>query len=98
MAVRTRDEILSSIREHFGDDTSDETLVLVEDLTDTITDFENKAKTNGTDWEQKYKDNDAAWRKKYRDRFFSGGSVDDDDEPEQPEKKNYTFENLFKEG
>lgn len=98
MAIRTREEILNSVRSHFGDDTSDETLALVEDITDTITDFENKAKNNGTDWEQKYKDNDAAWRKKYRDRFFSGDSSDDDDEPEPPNKKNYSFENLFKEG
>lgn len=98
MAIRTREEILNSVRSHFGDDTSDEALALVEDITDTINDFENKAKNDGTDWEQKYKDNDAAWRKKYRDRFFSGDSSDDDDEPEPPNKKNYSFENLFKEG
>lgn len=98
MAVRTRDEILTSIRSHFGDDTSDEALALVEDLTDTINDFENKANNKGENWEQKYKDNDAAWRKKYRDRFFSGGSVEEEEEIEEPKKKNYTFENLFKEG
>lgn len=97
MAVRSKEEILTSIRSHFGDDTSDETLALVEDITDTITDFENKAKPDGVNWEQKYNENDAAWRKKYRDRFFSGGS-DDDDEPEQPKNKKYSFENLFKEG
>lgn len=98
MAVRTREEILNSVRERFGDDTSDETLALVEDLTDTITDYEQKANNNGQNWKQKYEDNDAAWRKKYRDRFFSGGKDDDDDEPEPPKKKNYSFENLFKEG
>ena len=98
MAVRTREEILNSVRSHFGDDTSDETLTLVEDLTDTITDFEQKANNNGQNWKQRYEENDAAWRKKYRDRFFSGGSSDDDDEPEPPNKKNYSFENLFKEG
>lgn len=98
MAVRTREEILNSVRTHFGEDTSDETLALVEDITDTIIDFENKAKNDGTNWKQKYEDNDAAWRKKYRDRFFSGGSEEDDDESEPPKKKNYSFENLFKEG
>ena len=96
MAIRTREEILNSIRSHFGEDTSDETLALVEDISDTISDFENKANNDGQNWKQRYEENDAAWRKKYRDRFFSGSS--DDDEPEQPEKKNYTFENLFKEG
>lgn len=98
MAVRTREEILNSIRTHIGDDASDEALALVEDLTDTITDFENKANNDGQNWRQRYEENDAAWRKKYRDRFFSGGSGEDDDEPEPPKKKNYSFENLFKEG
>lgn len=98
MAVRTRDEILNSIRTHFGEDTSDEALALVEDLTDTITDFENKANNDGQNWKQRYEENDAAWRKKYRDRFFSGGSDGDNDDPEPPSKKNYSYENLFKEG
>lgn len=98
MAVRTREEILQSVRERFGDDTSDDSLALVEDITDTITDLENKANNDNTNWKKKYEDNDAAWRKKYRDRFFSGGSDDDKDEPDEPQKKNYTYENLFKEG
>lgn len=98
MAVRTREEILNSIRTHIGEDASDEALALVEDLTDTITDYENKANNDGQNWKQRYEENDAAWRKKYRDRFFSGSSDVDDDEPEPTKKKNYTFENLFKEG
>lgn len=98
MAVRTREEILQSVRERFGDDTSDDSLALVEDITDTITDLENKANNDNTNWKKKYEDNDAAWRKKYRDRFFSGGSDDDKYELEEPKKKNYTYENLFKEG
>ena len=96
--IKTKDEILASIRGHLGDDASDEALALVEDITDTITDYENKANNNGENWEQKYRENDAAWRKKYRDRFF--GDVDDnDDQIEVPAaKKNLTFDNLFKEG
>lgn len=98
MAVRTREEILNSVREHFGDDTSDATLALVEDLTDTITDYEQKANNEGTNWKQKYEENDAAWRKKYRDRFFSDDSGDIDDEPDPSQKKNYSYDKLFKEG
>ena len=98
MAVRTREEILNSVRERFGDDTTDETLALVEDITDTLTDLENKNANSGENWEQKYKENDAAWRKKYRDRFFSGGSDDDGGEPDPNPTKNYSYENLFKEG
>ena len=98
MAIRTREEILTAIRTRLGDDTSDEALALVEDITDTITDFENKANNDGVNWEQKYKDNDAAWRKKYRDRFYSGGKGDDDDDDKPEPKRKLTFENLFKEG
>lgn len=98
MAVRTREEILASIRSSFGDDTSDDTIALVEDITDTLTDFENKANNDNTNWKKKYEDNDEAWRKKYRDRFFSDGSEDDDTDSEPTSKKKYSFENLFKEG
>ena len=98
MAVRTREEILNSVRNRIGDDNSDDALSLIEDLTDTMSDLENKANNDGQNWKQKYEENDATWRKKYRDRFFSGGSCDDDDEPEPTRKKNYSFENLFKEG
>lgn len=99
MAIRTREELLTSIREHMGDDTSDDALALVEDITDTLTDMENRNNNNDENWEQKYKDNDAAWRKKYRDRFFSGKGEEEDDTPPEPTpKKKLTFENLFKEG
>lgn len=98
MAIRTREEILNSLREQMGDDASDESLALIEDITDTMTDLESKG-NNGTNWEQKYKDNDAAWRKKYRDRFFSGKNEPEEDEDDEPgEQKKLTFENLFKEG
>lgn len=98
MAVRTREEILTSIRSRFGDDTSDDTIALVEDITDTLADFENKANNDNTNWKKKYEDNDEAWRKKYRDRFFSDGSEDDDPSSEPTSKKDYSFEKLFKEG
>ena len=95
MAVRTKDQILESVRQHFGEDTSDETLALVEDITDTLTDMENN--NDSENWKKKYEENDAAWRKKYRDRFFSADSGDDVDEPDPQPRKKLTFENLFKE-
>lgn len=93
--IKTKDEILTSIKEKFGDDTSDETLSLIEDITDTLDDYVAKT-SDSTDWEQKYKDNDAEWRKKYKDRFFKsdGNSSEDFDDPE-PEPKKLRFEDLF---
>lgn len=98
MAIKTREEILAAVSGRFGDDTSDETLALVEDITDTITDLEKKANNEGENWKQKYEENDAAWRKKYRDRFFSGSKPEEEDEPLDEPTKNYSYENLFKEG
>lgn len=62
MAIRTREEILESIRNIVGDSTDDNTLQVLEDVTDTFTDFENKT-ANQTDWEARYKENDEGWRK-----------------------------------
>lgn len=100
MAVKTKEEILSLIKDHLGDDTSDTALQLVEDINDTLDSLEKPA--DSEDWKTKYEQNDAEWRKKYRDRFFNTGSTDDKpneplepEEPEEPEDP-VTFDDLFK--
>lgn len=99
MAIRTREEILESIRNIVGDRTDDNTLQVLEDVTDTFTDFENKT-ANQTDWEAKYKENDEGWRKKYAERFYTGDpSVPPkNNEPviDEPDGKPTRFEELFK--
>ena len=94
MAVRTHEEIMENLRTSFGESADDSVIALMEDITDTLNDLENRTKDN-TDWRTRYEENDSAWRKKYRDRFF--GVVDVQEE--EPEKPNIlTYENLFKEG
>lgn len=98
MAVKKIDEIMSAINERFKDDTTDETLAFIEDVNDTLSDYDARTKDN-TNWEKKYNENDEKWRKRYRDRFFGKSDdededdFDDDDEP----KKKLTFSDLFKE-
>ena len=98
MAIRTREEILESIRNIIGDRTDDNTLQVLEDVTDTFADFENKT-ANQTDWEAKYKENDEGWRKKYAERFYtSDPSVHpQNNEPviDEPDDKLTRFEELF---
>lgn len=92
---RSKDELLNLIKDRIGEDTSDEALGLVEDISDTLDDYESRA---AVDWENKYKENDKMWREKYRDRFYSGESKDDPYKPDEEEKpKRLTFEELFKE-
>lgn len=100
MAIRSKDEILEQIQVRFGEDTSDETISFLEDVTDTFTDLETRASGDGVDWKAKYEENDNEWRQKYRDRFFSpevndneGDAVVDTnlDDSEPPK----TFDDLF---
>lgn len=98
MAVRTREEIIDSIRNIVGDSTDDNTLQVLEDVTDTFTDFENKT-ANQTDWEAKYKENDEGWRKKYAERFYTGDSSvppkNNDTVIDESDDKPTRFEELF---
>lgn len=94
--VRTRDELLNAIKGKIGDDVSDDSLQLIEDLTDTLSDYDTKV-NDTTNWKEKYEQNDNEWRQKYRDRFFNSGSEELDDESKKPEQqKPLRFEDLFK--
>lgn len=96
MAILKKDEIMQSIRDRIGADTSDEALAFIENIEDTLNDYENKTKNDGVDWREKYEQNDAEWRKRYRERFFSGSPVEEQEEPIETPKR-LTFEQLFKE-
>ena len=96
MAVKTREEILEAVRARVGEQTDDETISFLEDVSDTFTDLENKANYAGEDWKTKYEENDREWRRKYTERFFSTNTEPEPDpettpEPEKPKK----FEDLF---
>lgn len=98
MAIKTKDEIMNAVKERLGEDTSDEALTLIEDLSDTIDNLSD-TQNDGTDWKTRYEQNDAQWRQRYRDRFFNQ-TVQGNDEPEEPvepeEKAPMTFNELFK--
>lgn len=97
MAIKSKDEILSAIRSRFEEDTSDETIAFIEDVSDTFTDLENKARGDGKDWQAEAKRIDNEWREKYKARFFSGKTPEepDDDPDPEAENKTYNFEDLF---
>ena len=98
--VKSKDEILTAIRDRIGDDTSDSALSLLEDVTDTITDFESKAKGDGKDWKAEAERIEKEWREKYKARFFGGEEGVEKSETivsDEPDEKNYTFESLFEE-
>lgn len=102
MAVKTSSELLDSIKGILGDNTSDEAIALLEDVSDTLK--ANEKPSDGVNWQEKYEQNDAAWREKYRNRFFNSPADEGDDEPDdtdlpkdEPQKELTTYEELFKE-
>lgn len=98
MAVRSKEEILESIKTRIGDDTSDETLSFLEDITDTMNDYEERL-SDETDWKNKFEENDKEWRKKYAERFF-GKEPEEKKEELEEEKEEVevkTYADLFKE-
>lgn len=95
MAIKSKAELLELVKARIGDDTSDEALAIIEDVTDTLDDYETRIADSG-DWKARYEQNDADWRKKYKERFFAPTEEPEEiDEPEKVEEKR-TFEDLFK--
>lgn len=102
MAVLSREDFLSSIKGRVGEDTSDEAMKFIEDMTDTFDDYANRV-VDKEDWKTKYEENDKAWREKYKSRFFSSDSTTPSDVKDEQEEdvvddgEETTFEDLFEE-
>lgn len=101
MAVLDKDAFMSLLQNRIGDDTSDEAMSFIEDMTDTFNDLETRASSSGTEeWEQKYNDLDKTWREKYKARFFSSEEIPPTNEGgeagkvEEPAEEK-TFDDLF---
>ena len=97
--VLKKDEVLKKVSDILGDRNDDEAIGFIEDLSDTIEDYDKKL---GEDWKTKYEENDKAWREKYKARFFDATPDEHTDEVaeqigEQVEEKELTFDALFKE-
>lgn len=97
MAIRSKEEIIAEITKKFGEDTSDEAITLIEDVSDTLDNLSG-AGADGKDWKAEAERIDKEWRQKYVSRFNSKGDEPDDNKGSQGEKpKKLTFENLFTE-
>lgn len=99
--IKSKEELIEEIRAVVGDDTSDNVIALIENVSDTITELET---SDGEEWKQKFEENDKMWREKYISRFTEG-KAEPTAEPTEPtteptaddEEKEKTFEDLFEE-
>ncbi|UWG09287.1 MAG: hypothetical protein [Bacteriophage sp.] len=93
MAKLPKDVLLEKVRKYVGDRTDDETLEIIEDISDSVD------TTDADEWKQKFEENDKMWRDKYISRFFDKKEeeLETPTEHEEEEKEYSSFEDLFKE-
>lgn len=94
MAKLSKDELIEKVKKYVGDRTDDETIAIIEDISDS---FDS---SDADEWKQKYEENDKMWRDKYISRFFekNDDEIEDPTDGKDDEEKEYkTFEDLFKE-
>lgn len=96
MAILNKDEFTARLKAKLGDDTSDESVSFLEDMTDTFNDLESRA-SDTTNWKEKYEQNDSEWREKYKARFFDGNEPNDKDKDKETEDETEPekFDDLF---
>ena len=105
MAVRTKDELLTVFSEIVGDDSRDEVIQYMEDLSDTYDKMANSSDSALFDelnaLKEKYEKLDREWREKYRDRFLKKSEESTEEKVSENEdeenKKSYEYKELFKE-
>lgn len=97
--IKTKEEILAEIKAYIGDRTDDETVSLVENVTDTLSDMEKNGNA-----ENRVKEVEDMWRAKYMERFFDGDKEkknnegEEDEETEEKDKsEEITIDDLYTE-
>lgn len=93
MAKLSKDELIEKVKKYVGDRTDDETIEIIEDISDSID------SSDADEWKQKYEENDKMWRDKYISRFLEKkeDDLDTPTEHDEEEKEYNSFEDLFEE-
>lgn len=93
MAKLSKDELIEKVKKYVGDRTDDESIEIIEDISDSID------SSDADEWKKKYEENDKMWRDKYISRFVEKkeDEVDTPTEHEEEEKEYNSFEDLFEE-
>lgn len=93
MAKLSKNELIDKVKKYVGDRTDDETIEIIEDISDSID------SSDADEWKTKFEENDKMWREKYISRFLEK-KEDEPDTPtehEEEEKEYNSFEDLFEE-
>lgn len=93
MAKLSKEELLEKVRTYVGDRTDDDTIEIIEDISDS---FDS---TDADEWKRKYEENDKMWRDKYVSRFYDKKEEEFETptEHEEEEKEYNSYDDLFEE-
>lgn len=91
MAKLTRDEAIGRLTAYIGDRNDDESIALLEDISDSL-------ESDGEDWKAKYDELDASWRARYIERFSNIGPEKDTSEVIETEQNSVTDDTDVVEG
>lgn len=88
--ILNKEQLFENIKKHFSEDTSDEALQLIEDITETVNDLDSE------NWKNKYEECDKMWRQKYKERFFQTPVEEPTkNDVEEPEPEVLTYDALL---
>lgn len=96
-----REELLEKVKNYVGDRTDDESLEIIEDISDSFEESETAEEVEKikTDYETKLANLDSEWREKYKARFFSKDGEEREDGEEEDVEEKTDYSDLFeKEG
>lgn len=104
MAVVSKEELIQALSALIGETPDDTGLSIIENVTDTISDYESKT-VDTSEWESKYNELDNSWRKRYKERFLSSADAGHETSVEEVKEKQkedvekdsteLTFDDLF---
>ena len=91
MAKLSKDDLIEKVKNYVGDRKDDETIEIIEDISDSID------TSDSDEWKQKFEENDKMWRDKYISRFYEKkeDEVDTPTDHEEEEKEYSSYEDLF---
>lgn len=88
----TKEELIEKVKTYIGDRTDDETISLIEDISDSIDVIDENE-----NWKEKYKALDNEWREKYIARFSEPSENVEDIVEDGEHVETNSFDELFEE-
>lgn len=103
--LNTREDFMSRISTLVGDRNDDDTLAIIQDISDTYDNFSNTTALTQADIDNAVAETENAWRERYKNAFFSGTPEPLDNnptskprvDPAKPDPSNPTsYDDIFK--